>query len=134
MDQYREGKDDETGYGVVDLQRVLERNQRGIIDLAIAGVKMTTLGNVGQITVAIQNRGTETVNSPTIEITVNGAMRKFYPGSLAPNQSMAESVQFDAVRAKQEGRVYVDANVEVPRVGDTRNSNDKWTDEFIIPK
>ena len=125
------GVDDETGRGVVNLQRVFERNQRGITDLAIAGVK---LDPAGKVTVAVQNRGTETVNSPTIEITVNGATRKFYPGSLAPNQSMAESVQFDAARAKQEGSVFVGANVEVPRGSDTRNRNDMWTGGFTISK
>ena len=125
------GVDDETGRGVINLQRVFERNQRGITDLAIAGVK---LDPAGKVTVAVQNRGTETVNSPTIEITVNGATRKFYPGSLAPNQSMAESVQFDATRARQEGSVYVGANVEVPRGSDTRNANDMWTGGFTISK
>lgn len=125
------GVDDETGRGVINLQRVFERNQRGITDLAIAGVK---LDPAGRVTVAVQNRGTETVNSPTIEITVNGATRKFYPGSLAPNQSMAESVQFDATRARQEGSVYVGANVEVPRGSDTRNANDMWTGGFTISK
>lgn len=125
------GVDDETGRGLVNLQRVFERNQRGLIDLAIAGVK---LDPAGKVTVTVQNRGTETVNSPTIEMTVNGATRKFYPGSLAPNQSMAESVQFDPARAKLEGRVYVGANVEAPRGSDQRPGNDMWTGGFIMGK
>jgi hypothetical protein len=47
---------------------------------------------------------------------------------------MAESVQFDAARAKQEGSVFVGANVEVPRGSDTRNRNDMWTGGFTISK
>ena len=128
------GKDDETGYGVVDLQRVLQRNQRGIIDLAIAGVKMTTSGDMGQITVAVQNRGTETVNSPSLEITVGGSSRKFFPGSIAPGQSIAESVQFDVVRAKQEGGVAAAAAVQAPRGTDQQAGNDLWSGWFKMSK
>jgi hypothetical protein len=126
------GRDEETGTGVVNVQRVLERNQRGIIDLATAGVVMD-LKN-GKVTVAVQNRGTETVNSPTIEITAGGTTRKFSGGSLAPGKSMAESLQFDAARAKQEGGVRVGANVEAPRGSDQRSGNDMWSGWFKMGK
>jgi len=124
------GADEETGKGVVNVKGVLERNQRGIVDLATAGV-MLDMKN-GKVTVAVQNRGTETVNSPTIEITAGGATRKFYLGSLAPRQSMAESVQFDAVRAKQEGGIRIGANVEAPRGSDQRSGNDMWSGWYKI--
>jgi thermitase len=124
------GTDEETGKGVVNVERVLERNQRGIVDLATAGVVLDTKN--GKVTVSVQNRGTETVNSPTIEITVGGATRKFYPGSLAPGQSMAESVQFDAVRAKQEGGIRIGTNVEAPRGSDQRSGNDMWSGWYKI--
>jgi len=125
------GKDEETGYGVVDLQRVLERNQRGIIDLAVAGVK---LDPAGKLTVAVQNRGTETVNSPVLEIGVGGSSRKFYLGSLAPGQSAAESVQFDAVRARQDGGIAGHASIQAPRGADQRSGNDLWSGYFKISK
>ncbi|NBS14088.1 MAG: hypothetical protein EBT57_04635 [Verrucomicrobia bacterium] len=125
------GRDDETGHGVVDLQRVLERNQRGIIDLAVAGVK---LDPAGKLTVAVQNRGTETVNSPVLEIGVGGNSRKFYLGSLAPGQSVAESVQFDPVRAKQDGGIAGHASVQAPRGLDQRPGNDLWSGYFKISK
>jgi thermitase len=124
------GTDEETGKGVVNVERVLERNQRGIVDLATAGVVLDTKN--GKVTVSVQNRGTETVNSPTIEITAGGATRKFYPGSLAPGQSMAESVQFDAVRAKQEGGIRIGTNVEAPRGSDQRSGNDMWSGWYKI--
>lgn len=125
------GKDDETGSGVVDLQRVLERNQRGIVDLAVAGVQ---LDPAGKLTVAIQNRGTETVNSPVLEIGVGGNSRKFYLGSLAPGQSASESLQFDAARARREGGVAGSASVQAPRGSDQRPANDLWSGYFKISK
>jgi len=125
------GKDDETGYGVVDMERVLKRSQRGVIDLAIAGV---ILDPAGKLTVAVQNRGTETVNSPTLEIRVGGSSRKFFPGSIAPGQSIAESVQFDLVRAKQEGEVVVEATIQAPRGTDQQTDNDRWLGRFKVSK
>ena len=125
------GKDDETGYGVVDLQRVLERNQRGIVDLAVAGVQFDP---AGKMTVSVQNRGTETVNSPVLEIGVGGNSRKFYLGSIAPGQSMAESVQFDGLRARQDGGIAGSASVQLPRGNDQRPGNDHWSGYFKISK
>jgi hypothetical protein len=124
--------DDETGAGVVNLQRVFERNQRGIIDLATAGVVLDLKNR--KVIVVVQNRGTETVNSPVIEIRVGGTTRKFSQGSLAPGQSMQEFVQFDPVRAKQEGEISVGANVKAPRGSDQRNKNDMWSGRFKISK
>ena len=126
------GPDEETGAGVVDLQRVFERNQRGIIDLATAGVVLDSKN--GKVTVAVQNRGTETVSSPVIEIRAGEKTRKFYPGSLAPGQSMEEFAQFDPVRAKQEGGIAVGANVEAPKGSDQKNKNDMWSGWFKISK
>jgi hypothetical protein len=111
---------------------VFERNQRGIVDLATAGVVLDS--NNGKVTVAVQNRGTETVSSPVIEIRAGETTRKFYPGSLAPGQSMEEFVQFDPIRAKQEGGIAVGANVEAPKGSDQRNKNDMWSGWFKISK
>ena len=126
------GRDDETGGGVINLQRVLERNRRGIVDVAVAGVVMKEEGNIGRITAGIQNRGTETVNSPVLEITAGRETRKFYLGSLGPGQTAGESLTFDLVRARQEGGLGAGAAVNVR--GDQRPGNDLWTGYFRISK
>ena len=126
------GRDDETGGGMINLQRILERNQRGIVDVAVAGVTIKEEGQVGRITVGIQNRGTETANSPVLEIMVGRERRKFYLRSLEPGQSAAESVTFDLLRARQEGGINAGAAVNVR--GDQRSGNDSWTGYFRIPK
>jgi len=126
------GRDDETGSGVVNVQRVLERNQRGIVDVAVAGVSLKEEGSLGRITAAMQNRGTETVNSPVLEITAGNERRKFYFGSLMPGQTVAEGLTFDLARARQEGGVGAGAAVSVR--GDQRSGNDLWTGYFRISK
>ena len=126
------GRDDESGAGVVNLQRVLERNQRGIVDVAVAGVILREEGTLGKITVGVQNRGTETVNSPSLEITAGSERRKFYFGSLAPGQTAAETLTFDLARARLEGGISAGAGAEVR--GDQRPENDLWTGYFRISK
>ena len=105
---------------------------RSIVDVAVAGVTIKEEGQVGRITVGIQNRGTETANSPVLEIMVGREKRRFYLRSLVPGESVAESVTFDLLRARQEGGVSagVVANVR----GDQRSGNDVWTGYFRISK
>lgn len=126
------GSEEETGAGIINLQRVLERNQRGIVDLAVAGVTLKEEGSQGRVVVGIQNRGTETVNSPVLEITAGNERRKFYFGSLAPGQTASEAVTLDLTRARQEGGISAGASVEVR--GDQRNANDLWSGFFRISK
>lgn len=126
------GSEEEIGAGTINLQRVLERNQRGIVDLAVAGVTLKQEGSQGRVVVGIQNRGTETVNSPVLEIMVGNDRRKFYFGSLAPGQTTSEAVTLDLTRARQEGGISAGASVEVR--GDQRNANDLWSGFFRISK
>jgi len=124
------GSEEEIGAGTINLQRVLERNQRGIVDLAVADMTLKQEGSQGRVVVGIQNRGTETVNSPVLEIMVGNGRRKFYFGSLAPGQTASEALTLDLTRARQEGGISVGASVEVR--GDQRNANDLWSGFFRI--
>jgi len=125
------GADEEVGSGVINLQRVLERNQRGIVDVALGGVALKEDGPQARLQVGVQNRGTETVNSPSLEIQAGGERRKFFFGSLAPGQTGMESINLDLVRARQQGGIGVEAEVGVR--GDLRKDNNSWAGFFRIP-
>ena len=126
------GAAEEVGGGVANLQRVFDRNQRGVVDLAVGGVTLKEEGDLGRISVGIQNRGTETVNSPSLEITAGNERRKFFFGSLAPGNTAAESMTFDLGRARQDGGIGAGAAVQVR--GDQRPENDLWSGYFRISK
>lgn len=126
------GSSDEIGGGVINFQRVLSRNQRGIVDLAVGGVTMREEGSRGQILVGVQNRGTETVNSPSLEITVGGDHKKYYFGPLAPNNTFTQEMAFDLTRARQDGGIATAAVVHVS--GDQQGGNDSWAGYFRISK
>ena len=117
---------------MANLQRVFDRNQRGVVDLAVGGVTLKEEGDLGRISVGIQNRGTETVNSPSLEITAGNERRKFFFGSLAPGNTAAESMTFDLGRARQDGGIGAGAAVQVR--GDQRPENDLWSGYFRISK
>jgi len=116
------GAAEEVGGGGVNLQRVFDRNQRGLVDVAIGGVVLKEEGSLGRILVGIQNRGTETVNSPILEIAAGRETRKFYFGSLAPGGTAMESLTFDLARARQEGEIRVEVGVTAR--GDRQSNND----------
>ena len=126
------GSAEETGRGVVNLGRVLERNQRGIVDVAVGGVTMKEEGQQGRIFAGVQNRGTETVNSPVLEITAGSETRRFYFGSIGPGQTMAESMTFDLGRVRADGGIGAGAAVQVR--GDQRSGNDLWSGFFRFSK
>ena len=126
------GTAEEMGGGVVNLQRVLARNQRGVVDMAVGGVTLKEEGSQGRILVGIQNRGTETVNSPSLEISAGEKRRKFYFGSLAPGATAMESMSFDLTRARQEGGIGAGGAVSVR--GDQQSSNDLWSGYFRFSK
>jgi subtilisin family serine protease len=126
------GSAEEIGAGAVNLQRVLDRNQRGVVDMAVGGVTLKEEGSQGRILAGIQNRGTETVNSLSLEIAAGEERRKFYFGSLAPGGTATESMTFDLTRARQEGGIGAEAAVSVR--GDQQSKNDLWSGFFRISK
>jgi len=126
------GAAEETGSGVVNLERVFQRNQRGLVDLAVGGVTLKEEGLQGRILVGIQNRGNETVNSPSLEISVGEERRKFYFGSLAPGGTATESLAFDLARYRQGELLDVEAAVEAR--GDQKSGNDFEAIKFSIFK
>lgn len=126
------GAAEETGRGVINLGRVLERSQRGLVDVAVGGVTMKEEGLQGRVFVGIQNRGTETINSPVLEVTAGTEQRKFYFGSIGPGQTLAESMTFEWGKARAEGGVSV--GVAIRARGDQRPGNNLWTGYFRISK
>ena len=70
------GVDEETGAGVVDLQRGFERNQRGVVDVATAGVGVDS--TQGKVNGEVQTRGEGKGMSPVVEIRWGGTKGKMF--------------------------------------------------------
>ena len=80
------GVDPEYGSGVVNLDRIMNRDQRGRYDAAITCQRILPPGQSGeeQLEVTIQNRGTEILVNSLIEISTPGGVTKINATTFAP--------------------------------------------------
>lgn len=90
------GTDPVYGAGVLDWDRLRERNQPGRADLALADIFLrsdATPGTMMPIEVVIQNRGTKWLSSSSLEVLIGeGDPVQFTIESLSPGKSSARKV------------------------------------------
>ena len=91
------GYDPDTGYGEINLQRVLERNQPNIIDAAVAS--QLVLHNPGDATqpvsigITVQNRGTVPLVNALLTTHAGLAVNSWPISYLLPGQSSMQTIQ-----------------------------------------
>lgn len=90
------GADPAYGAGVVDWDRLRERDTPGIPDLALAGIHLSADAQPGTnmpVEVTVQNRGTKWLNQAQLEVVVNDAEpMRFAVGTLGPGQITTRKV------------------------------------------
>ena len=90
------GKDAVYGAGVLDWQRLRERNTEGIVDLALADIYLDPKalpGTTIPVEVTVQNRGTKWLNRAELEVLVDDANTvTFSIGTLGPGQVTSRKV------------------------------------------
>ncbi len=130
-DAGRPGPDSEYGHGILNVQRVLERDIPGIRDAAIAGVWVdpqsnasTTGGGTGTtLTVSVQNRGTESLSGVSLTVHFSdGSGGRFDMGSMEPREVLSRQVELPP-EFGAEGRAIMDAWVEIADEPDSRPEN-----------
>jgi hypothetical protein len=109
------------GYGVINLGRVLDRNDPGLADAAVAdafldlsGVNTTASGDgsaTAPLSIEVQNRGNQAYASLTLNYDVNGNSGMQLIKGLGPNQVQAVTVNVP-VGQLLGGGVIVNANVQ----------------------
>ncbi len=67
------GTDADVGAGVLNLKRIEQRNTPGIYDMSIMTPFVTTDENGIHLDLSAQNRGTEPIESASLEVSINGA-------------------------------------------------------------
>ena len=117
-DAGKPGKDDEFGHGIMNVQRVLERNTSGIHDVALAGVwaEPVSSGSLAtvELTLNTENRGTENIPAVTLHVRdAHGIHRTYTMGGLAPNQSRAHTIQIPVNFGMNNQPVEMEAWVEM---------------------
>jgi hypothetical protein len=89
------GPDSEYGVGILNVGRIMSRNQPGIVDAAITDQRVAG-GNAIEITV--QNRGTEVLVNTLLETRTPAGIRRFNITTLAPGAIRSFSIPFSPGR------------------------------------
>ncbi len=135
------GQDARTGAGVLNLGRVLERNEMGILDVAVADVFLDVDNAIdGRVPVilSVQNRGTSFVNSIELQFTLGERLpQEIQLGAL----SSGEVASF--VTEVSEEQLFIEGGLEFfakSVVGggsvDSKTSNDERAGSFwlVLPE
>ncbi len=86
------GPDTQYGFGIVNLRRVMTRDQNGIMDVAITDQRIIHSATGHTIQVAIQNRGTEILANTLVKVSALGRNWDFNAAILAPCSIQSFSV------------------------------------------
>jgi subtilisin family serine protease len=122
------GADEQFGDGVLNIGRLQERAEDGIVDLALVShtvtITETTPEDAVDIVIAAQNRGTSVLESVELEVLVNNEAKIFHFKDVGVGETITDSVTvFDAML--EEGNVTLHSTVNPVGAEDrnTRNNS-----------
>ncbi len=133
------GPDPEYGNGILNLERVMQRNTPGIYDIAIASQTFANpnvpTNNANPfIDIAVQNRGTETLYNVSVQVSSPGIARTFNIPVLAPNEVAVLQAPINAALVQANGSLEVvsTASMTTPNVVDANQRNNRQTTSVNI--
>ena len=135
-DGYAAGKDPRVGHGVLNLERVLERNQRGVYDLAVGGFHFSPLSSHSSnkgFEISIQNRGTEWVSGATLNLNIEGRSKRFFMGSMKPGEVLTTEWFLTPEQILDKSGTSLKARVALNGRQDIRPENDQWNSVIVLP-
>ena len=136
-DGYAEGKDPNVGHGVLNIERVLERNQHGVYDLAVGGFHFSTFSSAASnksFEINVQNRGNEWISGATLDLDVEGKTKRFYLGSMKPGEVLTSDWFLTPDQILDEKGTLIKARVTLDGHLDSRSGNDTWTTRMMLPE
>ena len=115
-----------TGGGVIDMDRIMRRNEPGIYDLAVSDFYLPARedGAAAPLQVTVQNRGTEAVNDVELNVLVDGEPKTFSLGAFDRGEVKAAEIPLDWDRLTSEQGVEILSQVAAPGIEDGRPAND----------
>ncbi len=120
------GRDEETGDGIIDIRRVLDRDKQGIYDIAACNPYVKDPENKEDAFTVIvygQNRGTERLDMVDLKVKTGDDTRVLTFYNVAVNETVSHQFQVTVARVQQFGPVQVSCSVEAPGVTDAYPDN-----------
>lgn len=116
------GDDPQFGGGVLDWERMQRHGQRGIVDVALAGVYIppeSRSGTLAAVDVTVENRGTAWLNGAELEIAIEGQETKTFPiTSLTVGDTLTRRIHAPIPSSDAEEPLEVRARVLTEEVSD----------------
>jgi hypothetical protein len=121
------GKDPYYGNGILDISRIVRRNERGNVDVAITnylyeedeGEHSKTLN------INVQNQGTEWLQSLKLEIDINGRKWSVQLGSLNKNKTASHSLKIPSELIDSEKKFNISSSIRSLGQKDSNPSNNR---------
>lgn len=135
-DGYAAGKDDLLGYGIINMERVLSRNTRGIYDIAVGGYyisPLTSSASNKSFEITLQNRGTEWLSGGTLDLSVDGKGKRFYIGSLQPGEVTTQDWFLTPEQILNPNGTLIKATINANGRADSRPDNNTWSTRVVLP-
>ena len=130
------GLDVETGNGTLNIDRVLSRDEPNIYDAAVCDFYLDysqATASTIPLLVTVENRGTERLNSVSMEIIQNGGFpQKVYLGSLLENETTAHTIYLDRAQLAPEFGYTIQAETIISGREDSRSENDAKSGSLVI--
>ncbi len=128
------GPDPYLGSGALNIERVLQRNETGIADAALADIYLDVSdgeSNALPLLVNVENRGTELLNSVSISLQENdGFAQRIYLGSIPSNQTVTHTLYLS--EAQLESGYSIQAETILGNQSDDRTGNDALVRQMRI--
>ena len=131
------GPDSEYGVGILNVGRVMNRSNSGIVDAAITHQRIVKSGRRGmsnEIQVTVQNRGTSVLTNTLLEIKTPYESRRFNATTLVPGavQTFSFPVRLSGLTARLP--LYVTSSLSLSGPGeDTSPQNNQRSDNLYVP-
>ena len=130
------GLDVETGNGTLNIDRVLSRDEPNIYDAAVCDFYLDysqATASTIPLLVTVENRGTERLNSVSMEIVQNGGFpQKVYLGRLLENETTAHTIYLDRAQLAPEFGYTIQAETIISGREDSRSENDAKSGSLVI--
>jgi hypothetical protein len=121
------GVDEEYGHGILNLNRVENRDVPGLYDAAIGPPSLLADGASQDLIVYVQNRGTEPLNQVDVEMTINGVPATIAFYNVAAGATASRAYPLDMQNLVRYGEISVSLKSSIPGQEDMLPANDAVT-------
>ncbi|MGE9296163.1 MAG: S8 family peptidase, partial [Puniceicoccales bacterium] len=137
-DRGEPGDDAYLGAGYLDMRRVMQASEPGIIDLAISDnyADLTRSTNAGlPVRIGVQNRGTETVSQSVLTVLIGNRanMQEITMPSLAPGETTEFEALIPVEHFQRKGGAQLGAVIRTTQGEESYTDNNMLATQYFLP-